>query len=307
MSPHTQERPTINFLSRYGVLCTPDFISTPAAQQLARDVEDLGYGSFFFPEGAGKESLSQAAALLAATDRIVVGTAIANIHIRDAVVAEAAARALHAMYPDRFVLGLGVSHPQLVEGMLHLSYGKPLAAMRNYLERMNAVPEYVDQEAGRAPRLLAALGPKMIELSGTAADGAIPYLVLPGQTRRTRDIVGPDTWVVAEVGVAVGSDDETHLKRAHAHLSVYDGLENYRRSWRRQGFDDSDFIPGGSDRLARALIGMGDEAPAVIDSHLDAGADHVLIQVVGDELASDPLPGLQQLAGTLGLTNSSQP
>lgn len=306
MSPHTPKRPNIEFSSRYGVMCTTDFISTPATQQLAREVEHLGYSSFFFSEGSGKESLSQAAALLAATDRIVVGTAIANIHIRDAVVAEAAARALHAMYPDRFVLGLGVSHPQVVEGLLDLSYGKPLTAMRHYLEKMNSVPEYVDQEAGRAPRLLAALGPKMIELSATAADGAIPYLVLPDQTRRTREIVGPDAWVVAEAGVTVGGDDEAHLRWAHAHLSIYDGLENYQASWRRQGFDDSDFIPGGSDRLARALIGMGDEAPAVIDSHLDAGADHVLIQVLGEELGSDPLPGLQQLAGTLDLKNSSQ-
>ncbi|RHW26358.1 TIGR03620 family F420-dependent LLM class oxidoreductase [Nocardioides immobilis] len=284
-------------------MCVLDFISTPAACQLARDVEALGFGSIFLPEGAGKESFSQAAAMLSATDRIVVGTAIANIHIRDAVAAEAAARALHAMYPDRFVLGLGVSHPQQVEGRLSLNYGKPLSAMRSYLERMDAVPSFIDEEAGRPPRLLAALGPKMIELSGRVADGAIPYLVLPEQTAHTREIVGPDALVVSEVGVTLGDDAATNLRRSHAHLSVYDGLENYRASWRRQGFDDTDFVPGGSDRLAEALVGLGpDGAKAALDAHLDAGADHVIAQVLGDELASDPRPGLERLAAVLGLS-----
>ena len=300
MSTTNQERTDIRFLSRYGAFCVVDSISTPAAQQLAQYVEQLGYGSLFFPEGGGKESFSQAAAMLAATDRLVVGTGIANIHVRDAVVAEAASRALHALYPGRFVLGLGVSHPQNVEGRLGGVYGKPLATMRGYLERMATVPRHIDEEAGRAPRLLAALGPKMVELAGSAADGAIPYLVLPEQTSRTRELIGSDAWIVSEVGIAVGDDAETQLRNAHKHLHVYDGFENYYASWRRQGFDDSDFVPGGSNRLAQALIGMGDPSTAVAKAtdHLDAGADHVVIQIVGD-LAADPRPGLAVLANTL--------
>src|SRR4051812_30025757 len=120
MHSDIQRRKAIGFSSPYGVLCDVDHISTPAVQELAQGVEKLGYGSFFFPEGGGKESFSQAAAILASTERIVVGTAIASIHVRDAIASEAAARALHAVYPDRFVLGLGVSHPQQVEGNLRL-------------------------------------------------------------------------------------------------------------------------------------------------------------------------------------------
>ena len=174
--------------------------------------------------------------------------------------------------------------------------------MRDYLERMAAVGEQIEPGAGRPTRLIAALGPKMIELSGSAADGAHPYLVLPEQTRATREALGPDKWVVSEQAVALG-DPETAMRRAHAHLEVYSGLPNYRNSWLRQGFDESDLVRGGSERLARALVGMGDlEAVAAsVTAHLDAGADHVLVQVLGDSPFDDPRPALRVLAPALGL------
>ena len=275
----------------------------PAAQDVAREIEALGYGSLFIPEIGYKDALVESAALLAATERLVVGTGIANIHVRIPSTAEVGARTLSALHPRRFVLGLGVSHAPLVEGAMGGAYAKPLATMRTYLEKMAAVPEAFEPGSGRPVRLLAALGPKMIELSGTAADGAHPYLVLPDQTRVTRDILGPDKWVVSEQAVAVGGTPEDQLTWAHAHLEAYSGLPNYRNSWLRQGFEESDLVRGGSDKLARAIVGMGsvENAAASVRAHLDAGADHVVVQVLGDDAAGDPRPALRELAAVLGL------
>ncbi|MDF3336584.1 LLM class F420-dependent oxidoreductase [Mycolicibacterium septicum] len=297
------QRARIDFPSRIGVWWASETWSMPDAQEVAREIEALGFGSLFLPEVTGKECLTQSAAFLAATQRLVVGTGIANIHVRVPSAAETGARTLTALYPGRFVLGLGVSHGPLVEHGLGGVYQKPLATMRDYLDRMAAVPEQIEPGVGRPPRLLAALGPKMIELSGTHADGAHPYLVMPEQTRVTRDILGPEKWIVSEQAVAIGSTDDDQLRRAHAHLDVYSGLPNYRNSWLRQGFDESDLVRGGSDRLARGVVGMGsvDSAAKAVTAHLEAGADHVVLQVLGDNPMADPRPALRELAGALGL------
>lgn len=298
------QRARIDFPSRIGVWWASETWSMPDAQEVAREIEALGFGSLFLPEVTGKECLTQSAAFLAATQRLVVGTGIANIHVRVPSAAETGARTLTALYPGRFVLGLGVSHGPLVEHGLGGVYQKPLATMRDYLDRMASVPEQIEPGVGRPPRLLAALGPKMIELSGTHADGAHPYLVTPEQTRVTRDILGPEKWIVSEQAVAIGSTDDDQLRRAHAHLDVYSGLPNYRNSWLRQGFDESDLVRGGSDRLARAVVGMGsvESAAKAVTAHLDAGADHVVLQVLGDNPMADPRPALRELAGALGLS-----
>lgn len=275
----------------------------PDAQQVARDIEQLGYGSLFLPEVIGKECLTQSAAFLAATQRLVIGTGIANIHVRVPSAAETGARTLTALYPGRFVLGLGVSHAPLVEHGFGGVYDKPLATMRTYLQRMAAVAPQIEPGVGRPPRLLAALGPKMIELSGQLADGAHPYLVTPEHSRVTRDILGPGKWVVSEQAVAITGDQAVQLAHAHSHLEVYSGLPNYRNSWLRQGFDESDLVRGGSDRLARGLVAMGtvDQAAAVVRAHLDAGADHVVVQVLEGNPTADPRPALGILAEALGL------
>ena len=297
------QRARIDFPATIGVWWSSDTWPITDAQDVAREIEALGYGSLFIPEVTGKECLTQSAAFLAATDRLVVGTGIANIHARAASAAESGARTLTALHPGRFVLGLGVSHAPLVEHGFGGTYAKPLATMRTYLEKMAAVPEQIEPGVGRPARLLAALGPKMIELSGTAADGAHPYLVMPEQSRKTREILGPDKWIVSEQAVVVGGDDAEQLSAAHGHLNVYSGVPNYRNSWLRQGFDESDLVRGGSDRLARGLVGMGsvDDAAATLRAHLDAGADHVVVQVLGDDPTADPRPALRTLASALGL------
>ena len=300
----TADRARIDFPSRIGVWWGAMSWPMPAAQDVAREIEALGYGSLFIPEVGLKDCLVESAALLDATETLVIGTGIANIHARIPTAAEGGGRTLTALHPGRFVLGLGVSHGPLVENMFGLSYDKPLATMRTYLERMAALPEFIEPGAGRPTRLLAALGPKMIELSGTMADGAHPYLVTPEQTATTREILGPDKWVVSEQAVVVGEDPDEQLRRAHLHLEVYSGLPNYRNSWLRQGFDESDLVRGGSDRLARGIVGMGsvEQAAAAVTAHLDAGADQVVVQVLGDgDPAWDPRPALRELAAALNI------
>ena len=238
------ERARIDFPSRIGVWWASETWPITEAQQVVAEIEDLGFGSLFLPEVVGKECLTQSAAFLAATRRLVVGTGIANIHVRIPSAAETGARTLTALHPGRFVLGLGVSHAPLVEYGMGGVYSKPLATMRDYLEKMAAVAPQIEPGAGRPPRLLAALGPKMIELSGELADGAHPYLVTPEQTRVTREILGPDKWVVSEQAISITGDDDAQLAHAHAHLDVYSGLPNYRNSWLRQGFDESDLVRG---------------------------------------------------------------
>ena len=304
MSSAETTRPAIDFPSRIGVWWTSDAWTIGAACEVARDIEGMGYGSLFYGEAYGKEALTQAGAFLNATQRLVVGTGIANIHARDPIAAESGARTLTALHPGRFVLGLGISHGPLVERGRGGTYTKPLATTRDYLQRMDAVPEQVEPGV-RPVRLLAALGPKMIELSGSAADGAHPYLVLPAQTAVTREALGPDKWVVSEQAVAItgvnGATEEDALRRAHAHLEIYSGLPNYRNSWLRQGFDESDLVRGGSERLARAVVGIGDTATAAesLRAHLDAGADHVVVQALGDSPSDDPRPALEELARSL--------
>lgn len=298
----TNKTATVDFPSRVGVWWNSEPWPIREAQHIAREIEGLGFGSLFMPEGGGKDALVESAAFLAATDRLVVGTGIANIHFRIPTPAEGGARTLSALHPGRFVLGLGVSHAPVVERNMKGSYGKPLAMMRTYLERMNAVPADIE-EGVRPARVLAALGPKMVELSGELTDGAHPYCVTPEHTATARAILGPDKWLIPEQAVAIGGDEEDQFRRAHTNVGFYLQLQNYRNSLLRQGFDESDLAEGGSDRLIRALIGMGsaEQAAASLTAHLDAGADHVVVQIIGDGPTSNPLPALRALAAALQL------
>ncbi|MGV9796769.1 LLM class F420-dependent oxidoreductase [Mycobacterium sp. NPDC003449] len=292
----------IQFPSRVGVWWNSESWPIRDAQDIAREIEALGFGSLFMPEGGGKDALVESAAFLAATDRLVVGTGIANIHFRIPTPAETGARTLAALHPGRFVLGLGVSHAPFVEENMKGSYRKPLATMRTYLERMNAVPAEIETGA-RPARVLAALGPKMIELSAELADGAHPYCVTPEHTATARAILGPDKWLIPEQVVAIGGDAEDQLRRARTYVGFHLELQNYRNSLLRQGFDESDLEAGGSDRLTRALIGMGsaEQAATALTAHLDAGADHVVVQILGDGAGADPRPALRELAAVLQL------
>ncbi|MEO5874444.1 MAG: TIGR03620 family F420-dependent LLM class oxidoreductase [Streptosporangiaceae bacterium] len=260
-------------------------VSPQQAREAVAELDEQSWGTLWIAEAYGREAFTHSALLLAATRRIRVATGIANIWGRDAIAANAATRTLGAMSGGRFVLGLGVSHQPLVDRLRGGSYGKPVAAMRAYLEAM-AGATFVAAEAAepRPPILVAALGPKMLEVARELADGSHPYLITPDQTAQVRAALGPDKTVAVELGAVLTTDRETALRRAHSHLEIYTGLPNYRNNWLRNGFEDSDLVRGGSDRLVDALLAWGEEEAilARVREHLDAGADHVCVQVLMD-------------------------
>ncbi|MFG2529978.1 LLM class F420-dependent oxidoreductase [Streptomyces sp. NPDC048516] len=257
-------------------------VPAAVARRAAAEIEQLGYGALWFGETPASESVSLAGLLLAATERITVATGIANIWVRDASAAHAAAQTLAEAYDGRFVLGLGASHAPLVDARGH-SYAKPLAAMRAYLDAMDGAP-YDGPRADTAPgRVLAALGPKMLELARDRTDGAHPYFVTPEHTARAREVLGTGPLLAPEQAVLLESDPTTAraLAREH-HTRLYLQLPNYTGNLRRLGFGDEDFLGGGSDRLVDAIVAWGD-ADAIrrrVAEHHEAGADHVALQPV---------------------------
>ncbi|MFD9188591.1 TIGR03620 family F420-dependent LLM class oxidoreductase [Streptomyces phaeochromogenes] len=290
-------------LGRVGIWTSSlDALTPAAAGQIAAELEAQGWGTLWFGEAYGREAFTQAGLLLAATGRMRVATGIANIWARDAVAANAASRTLAAAHGGRFVLGLGVSHRPLVERVRGGSYTKPVAAMREYLTAMAGATFYAaEADEPRPPVLVAALGPRMLEVARELADGSHPYLVTPQQTADVRAALGPDRLVAVEMGAVLTSDRETALRRAHAHLDIYTGLPNYRNNWLRGGFDETDLVRGGSDRLAEALIAWGDEAAILrrVREHLAAGADHVCVQVLMDSPFDVPTTPWRELAPAL--------
>jgi len=272
----------------------------PTAQEVAAELDELGFGSLWLPEAVGREAFTGALAMLTATRRMVVGTGIASIYGRGPMAANGAARLLESLTPGRFVLGLGVSHRPAVEGARKTPYLPPVEAMTSYLDDL-AAALYFGADPVLPPIVLAALGPKMLGLARDRTAGAHSYLVMPAHTASARETLGPSPVLVVEQAVVLAQDREESLRRAHAHLDIYTGLPNYRNSWLRQGFDEEDLVRGGSERLADALVVQGDEAAVLarVREHLDAGADHVLLQVVGANLAELPMREWRRLAPAL--------
>jgi len=283
-------------------LWTPSLEACPVrlAQETAAELDALGFGSLWVPESAGREAFTGAQALLAATDRLVVGTGIATIYGRGPVAANAAARLLESLTPGRFVLGLGVSHKPAVEGVRKTPYLPPVGAMTDFLDGM-ASAFYRGADPELPPIVLAALGPRMLGLARDRTAGAHTYLVTPDHTASARETLGAAPLLVAEQAVVLDQDREESLRRAHSHLSVYTELTNYRNSWLRQGFAEDDLVKGGSERLADALVVRGD-VDAVLErvrAHLDAGADHVVLQVLAGRLSEVPVAEWRSLAPAL--------
>lgn len=272
-----------------------------AAQETAARLEELGYCAIWVPEATNRNALVNAAILLSGTSRITVATGIAPINARDPMAAANGQRTLESWFPGRFLLGLGVSHAWLVEEVRGGVYGPPLAAMRRYLDAMDAAPFSADGPSGRLPRVIAALGPKMLEVARDHADGAHPYLTTAEHTARAREILGPDKLLCPDLKCVLDTDVERAREVARFHLANYLSQPNYRNSFLRQGFSADDIDHGGSDRLVDALVAHGDEA-AVRDrvrGHLDAGASHVAVQVLPPTMEYLPLPEWERLAPAL--------
>lgn len=266
-------------LAPLGVWCTTDGLDAAAAAVLAAEIEQLGYSALWVPEALGRDPFAHLAHLADHTTALVLATGIASIHHRHPGAMRQGADTIAEQTGGRFVLGLGVSHAPLVEGVRGLEYRRPLETMRSYVDAVEAAPYLGPAPAAPAPRVLAALGPKMLTLAGERADGALTYWGTPEHTSAARRALGDTGLLCVEQKVVLTSDAASARATAQQALGMYRTLPNYRNHWRRLGFSDAD-IDGGSDAFVDALVAWG-EASAVarrLAAHRDAGADHVCIQ-----------------------------
>ncbi|MCU0505763.1 MAG: TIGR03620 family F420-dependent LLM class oxidoreductase [Chloroflexi bacterium] len=275
----------------------------PAAieQAAATTYEDLGYRAAWFPESIGsKEAFSHAAILLAGSPRIVVATGIANIHARDAAAMVSGARTLAEAYPGRFVLGIGVSHAPSV-AKRGGTYGRPIESMTAYLDAMDAADWVGPASAERPPLVLAALGPRMLDLAAERAEGAHPYFVPVEHTRIARERLGPEPVLAVEVTAVLETDRAAGLEVARAFARRYLDSANYANNLRRLGFTDED-IASASERLMDAIVVQGDAAAIAgrVREHLQAGADHVCVQLRAADPTDLSIQGFTEVRDALG-------
>jgi len=263
-----------------GVWWPTDAMPVADAVEFAAWVESLGYGALWIPETLGRDPFAHAAHLLGGTTDMAVATGIANIFNRHPHSMRQAQLTLAEQSGGRFLLGAGVSHAPIVAGVRKLDYSKPLTSMREHLQAMSEAM-YLAPSPAEAPKtVIAALGPKMLELAASHADGAHPYWTTPEHTAQAKAVLGPDKLLCVEQKVVLCSDAAEARATARQALGVYIGLPNYFKNWFRLGFDESDLAEGGSDRLIDALVpwGSAEEIEGRLQEHVDAGATHVCIQ-----------------------------
>jgi probable F420-dependent oxidoreductase len=243
------------------------------------ELEELGFRSIWFPEvDDGREAISLAGVLLAETKQMVVVNAVARIDKRSPEAAVAAQLTFADAYPDRHILGLGY-------GPARQGGPKPLEAMRAYLEGMDATATAIPKPARKPVRLLAAYGPHMVELAVERSAGVHPYKVTTAHTAQTRARIGPEPFLAVEQGVVLESDETRAREIARKHLDVYFRTLYNRAKFKRLGYTEEDLARGGSDRIVDDLIAWGDLERIYerVQEHLAAGADHVTLQVLGDD------------------------
>jgi probable F420-dependent oxidoreductase len=280
---------------------TLDTLPAGQAQETAAEIEELGFRTLWIPEAVGREAVSNSSLLLGGTKRLVVATGVAQIWGRDAYAMAGAHRTLSEAYPGRFLLGLGVSHAPMVEGLRHHDYGKPLSAMRDYLAAMDGAFLVGPAPSEPPARVLAALGPKMLALAAEQTQGAHTYFVPPEHTAVAREALGPDAILAVEQGVVFESDPDRAREIARTHMATYLVLPNYTNNLRRLGWGDDDLLGGGSDRLVDAIVAWGDldTIEARLTAHRDAGASHVCAQVLMPAMTDVPVAEWRQLAQLL--------
>jgi probable F420-dependent oxidoreductase len=259
-----------------GVWYAADKLTPAQWLDWVQTVERLGYETQWYSEATGFESMALGSFLLSHTSRLKIGSSIANIYARDATASRNGLSTLAQISNDRYILGLGVSHIPLVERFRGHQYGRPVATMRSYLEQMRAGQD----DANRWPLVIAALGPRMLELAAELTRGAIPYNVTPEHTARARAILGSDKWLAVEQKFCLETNHNRALELARHELARYLVLPNYRNNWLRLGFTEDDLDQGGSERFLNAMVVWGDEAAirSRIQAHFDAGATQVCLQ-----------------------------
>ena len=274
----------------------------------AAEIEDLGYSAIFIPD-AGGDVLGAVEHLLAATRQIPIATGVLNIWMHEAAEVARGRADLVTRFGSRFLLGLGSSHAPLVESAMRGPYTRPYSRMVEYLDALDAAPPASPSLSPRPSpftvpareRMLAALGPRMLELARDRAGAAHPYLVPPAHTALARETLGPGTVLAPEQAVLLDSEPLRGRERARAFVSDYLALPNYVRNLRRLGFAEDDFRRGGSDRLVDALVARGDEEAIArrVREHHDAGADHVCVYVIGGAGETLQLVAWRRLAPAL--------
>lgn len=254
---------------------------TDRVRDLAQEIEEMGWPTLWRPESVGRDALISSSILLDATTRLNVATGIAQIYARHPVTTAAAQKTLAEAHDERFLLGLGVAHASSVEGVRGLDYSTPYSDMVAYLEAMANAPYTSVEPASNPLTVLAALGPKMLKLSATAADGAHPYFTPVEHTASAREIIGEGPLLAPQVMVVIDSDVNQAREVARRTMARYLRLPNYTNNLLRYGFTQTD-IDTSSDRLVDAIVACGDLGVTLqrVQDHHDAGADHVCIQVL---------------------------
>jgi probable F420-dependent oxidoreductase len=258
-------------LKKLGVWTTYHAIGEERAGEAARLAEELGYGTFWL---GGSPLLSTVRPLLEATERLIVATGIVNVWQNEPAALAAEHAELAREFPGRLLLGIGVGHPEATS-----DYARPLTTMRDFLDGLDAARAPVPPDE----RCLAALGPKMLDLSAERSLGAIPYFTPVEHTRFARALLGEGALLAPELACVLDTDIERARATARRYARIYLGLSNYTSNLLKFGFSEQDIAEGGSDRLIDAIIpsGSAEAISLVVDEHLQAGADHVCVQPVG--------------------------
>jgi probable F420-dependent oxidoreductase len=240
-----------------------------------REIEALGYGTFWI---GSSPSVADARPFLEHTSTLTIATGILNVWRHEPADVAAQHAELRRAFPGRFLLGIGIGHPEATS-----EYRKPLATMRAYFDGLDAAPEPVPRDE----RVAAALGPKMLQLAAERSLGAHPYFTPVEHTRIARETVGPDALVATEVAVVIEPDDERARERAREYAATYLAHRNYVRNLERLGYTERDLADGGSDRLIDAVIphGSAGAVAEAVRAHIEAGADHVCLQPLGQSVA----------------------
>ena len=277
-------------LGKLGVWAFIDEMTATEAAEFARQLEQWGYGTLWLPEAVGRDPFALISYLAATSETLVFATGIANIYARDPMAMHALHKTVSELAPNRFVLGLGVSHAPLVEDIRGHDYQKPVSTMRNFLNAKQDALYLAPEAPEPAPILLGALRQNMLKLSADMGHGAHPYFVPPEHTAWARGILGPEPWLCPEQMLIQETDADRAREIARAHMSTYTGLPNYRNNLKQFGFEDSDFENGGSDKLVDAIVAWGDKDAHIerIQAHWNAGADHVCIQALQDAVQRGP-------------------
>ena len=267
-------------LGRLGVWAATCFSPISEVVGLAQDLERWGFGALWIPDALARDQFVELTAVARETTDLKLATGIVSIYSRDSVTMAGCRNALDEVSDGRFVLGLGVSHGEVVSGVRQHDYGRPLHAMRSYLDQMAGVPYNSAPGETKGLVVLAALQDRMIRLAGEQADGAHPFFVTPEHTARARGIMGPGPLLAPEQHVLFIQDASEARRVARQHMALHLGLTNYRNYLLAMGYAEEDFESGGSDRLVDAIVAWGDETAIMkrVEDHWANGADHVCIQ-----------------------------